>query len=120
MRRIKPAPRPPAKKPPRQAASLQEKSKNNIRFLRINFDVDPAGVFIFIENLLPRLPAVNGAKDAALGIWTIRMAKRRNQHAVGIFWIDDQLADRPRIAQADVLPGLAAVNRFVNAVTMGC
>ena len=47
------------------------------------------------------------------------MAKRRNQHAVGIFWIDDQLADRPRIAQADVLPGLAAVNRFVNAVTMG-
>src|SRR5207253_6272450 len=65
------------------------------------------------------LPAVNGAKDAALGIWTIRMAKRRNQHAVGIFWIDDQLADRPRIAQADVLPGLAAVNRFVNAVTMG-
>ena len=88
--------------------------------MRIECDVDPAGVFIFIENLLPGLPAVNGAKDAALGIWTIRMAKRRNQHAVGIFWIDDQLADRPRIAQADVLPGLAAVNRFVNAVTMGC
>src|SRR5438067_5098093 len=106
------------RKRPRHATSLPERSENDIRILRIECDVDPAGVFIFIENLLPGLPAVNGAKDAALGIWTVRMAKRGDENAVRILGIYDQLADGARIAEPHVLPGLAAVNRFVNAVTM--
>src|SRR5437879_13883965 len=45
------------------------------------------------------------------------MAERGDQNHVGITRIDDNAADLPRIAQADVLPGSAAVGGFVNAVT---
>ena len=86
--------------------------------MRIECDVDPAGIFIFIKNLFPGFATIKRTENAALSIWTIGVPKRGDQNAVRILGVDNQLADRPRIAQADVLPGLAAVNRFVNAVTM--
>ena len=46
------------------------------------------------------------------------MAKRRHKHDVGIVGIDHHLSDRPRIAQPDVLPGLSAVERLVNAIAV--
>ena len=88
--------------------------------MRIECDVDPAGVFIFIKNLFPGFATIKRTENAALSIWTIGVPKRGDQNAVRILGVDNQLADGARIAQADVLPGLAAVNRFVNAVTMGC
>ena len=97
---------------------MPERSENDVRICGIEGDVDPAGVLIFIENLFPGFAAIKRTENAALGIWTVGMAKRCDENAVRVLGIDNQLADGTRIAQPDVLPGLAAVNRLVNAVPM--
>src|SRR6266566_3490874 len=106
------------RKCPRHATNLPQRGENDVRICGIEGDVDPAGVLILIENLFPGFAAVKRTKNAALSIWTVRMAKRGDENAVRILGIYDQLADGARIAEPHVLPGLAAVNRFVNAVAM--
>src|SRR5438445_13228889 len=99
------------RKRPRHATSLPERSENDIRILRIECDVDPAGVFIFIKNLFPGFATIKRTENAALSIWTIGVPKRGDENALRILGIYDQLADGARIAEPRVLPGLAAVTR---------
>ena len=42
--------------------------------VRIEDDVDAAGLLVLEQHLLPRLAAIGGAEDAALGVWAIGMA----------------------------------------------
>jgi hypothetical protein len=44
------------------------------------------------------------------------MPHRRNIDNVRVLGVDDDCADRVRIAQADILPRFAGIGRFVNAV----
>ena len=86
--------------------------------MRIEGDVDAARVFVFVENFLPGLAAIGRAENAALCVRAIGMPQRRHENDVGIRRIDDDFADRARIPQANVLPGLAAIERLVNAVAV--
>src|SRR5580704_4508745 len=86
--------------------------------MRIKSDINPAGVVVFVANFLPGLAAIVGAEDAALGVRPEGMPEGRNIDDVRIRGIDDDPANRSRIAQADVLPGLAPIERFVDSVTM--
>jgi len=52
----------------------------------------------------------------ALDIRAIRMSERGDEHAVGVFRIDDDGGDLLSVAQAHVFPGFAAVGRFVDAI----
>ena len=43
------------------------------------------------------------------------MSERRDQNDVGISWIDNQRADLAAVSESDIFPGLARIDRFVNA-----
>ena len=61
--------------------------------MRIENDIDSAGVFVFRQNFRPGLAAVGGPKYSALRVWTERMTQRRHQDDVLISWIDNQRTD---------------------------
>ena len=89
---------------------------HDLRVRRIERQVDGACVFVFVQNLLPRPAAVAGAKHAALLVGTVRMPERRHEDAIRVSRVDDDGADLPRLAQAEMLPGLARVAGFIDAV----
>src|SRR5439155_25758411 len=78
-----------------------------------------AGVFILVEDLLPRLAAVGRAEDAALGVGPVGVAQHGDEDAVGVLGIDEDRRDLLAVAQAQVFPRLAAVGRFVDAIADG-
>ena len=83
----------------------------------IEGDVDGAGLFIFVENLLPGLAAIGRAKDSALFVRPERMSERRDENDVGIVRIDDQrgrcgACHRVRCASRSCPPS----TRFVHAI----
>src|SRR5207244_4737274 len=63
--------------------------------------------------------AVGGLEQAALLVRPPDVAQGGDVDGLGILGVDDDLADVLRVAQAHVLPGLAAVGRFVDAVAPG-
>ena len=69
-----------------------------------------------IEDLLERRSAVGRAVDAALRVRAVRMAEHRDEETVRVAGIDEDRADLPAVAQAEVLPRPPAVGRFVDAV----
>src|SRR5262249_57680593 len=84
-------------KKPRLTARLPERRKNNVWIVRIEHDVDAAGVFIFAQDIRPRFPAVCRPKNSPLFVWSECMSKRRDQHHVFVSWIDNQRADLPAV-----------------------
>src|SRR5205807_1606641 len=46
-------------------------------------------------------------------------AKDRHEDPVGVVWIDEDRAELLAVPQPEMVPGLAAVGRFVNAVAGG-
>src|SRR6202022_4577131 len=84
----------------------------------IHREIVRAGAIALVQHLVPMLAAIGGTKDAALGVRTKRVAERRDVDDVGIMRMTAKAADVARIAQADVLPALAAVSRTVHAVPM--
>src|SRR5579864_8709565 len=93
---------------PRGAPRLPQRSKENVGIVRIKGNVYAAGVLLLVENFLPCLPAIGCAENAALRVGPKGMPQRRHEGNVGIRGIDDHLADRARITQANVLPRLSA------------
>ena len=87
----------------------------------IEYNVDAAGVFVFVEDIRPGLPAVGGTKDPALLVWAKGMAKSSDQHDVRILRVNNQCANLMRVAQSYVFPVLPAIDRFVNGIAAnGC
>ncbi len=44
------------------------------------------------------------------------MTAHRNEEMIGISWIDRQLGDLLAVAQSQMGPGRARIDRFVNAI----
>src|SRR5262249_32600560 len=101
---------------PRLPPGLPQRRVHDARIAWIEADVDGAGLLVLVEHLGPRLAAVDRAEDTALGVRTEGMPESRHQHDIRIVRIDDECADLPRVFEADVAPGLAAIGRPVDAV----
>src|SRR5206468_684287 len=71
---IKSAARATAGEKPWLSSRLPKRCEHDVRIMRIENDVDAAGVFIFRQNFRPRLAAIGRAKDSTLLIWTEGMA----------------------------------------------
>src|SRR5581483_4055091 len=95
-RAIKTASRSAARHAPGGAPRLPESRKDDVRIVGIEGDVDAAGVFVLVKNLLPGLASVGGAENAALGIRAVGMSQRSDKHDIGIRGVDDHLADGAR------------------------
>src|SRR5205807_6734310 len=67
----------------------------------------------------PGLAAVGRLVQAALLVRAPDVAEGGDIDDVGVGGVDDDAADVLRVPQAHVLPGLAAVGRFVDAVAPG-
>src|ERR1035437_10488228 len=98
-------------------ARLPQRGIDHIGMRRINHNIGAAGVCIFIEHLLPALPAVGGAKDTTLFIGTIRRADHGGKKSIGVARIDDQRRNLLSIAEAQMLPRLSRIARPINAVS---
>jgi len=83
-----------------------------VGILRIERHVDRTGVLVFVENLVPGLAAVGGAKDAAFCVGSVGVPQRGDESDIGIVRVYDHLANRARVFQADVLPDLPASTDF--------
>src|ERR1022692_3106900 len=86
--------------------------------MRVESNVDASGVFVFVENFLPVLAAVDRAEDAALSVGPIGMAESSHENDIGIIRINDDFADGARVGEANILPGLARVERLVDSVAL--
>ena len=116
---IQSAPRSAAGKIPGLPARLPHGREDDVRIVRVRRQINRARVLVLVENLGPRLAAIGGAKNSPLLIRSEGMTKGRDQNDVGIFRIDDHRADLPGVFQADVLPGLARVQRLIHAGAVG-
>src|SRR5215472_7740474 len=67
----------------------------------------------------PGVASIDRLVDTALLVWPPQMANGGDIHDVGIVRIDDDAADMLGVFEAHVLPGLAAVQRSINAVAPG-
>ena len=94
---------------PRRLPRRPERRIDDLRVRRIEGDVDGAGVFVLVEHPLPRSSAIDRTEDAALAVGTVRMAERRDEHAIGIARIDDQRADLTRLSKAEMRPRSARI-----------
>src|ERR1051326_9139868 len=82
FRPVKSTPRSAAGKKPRLPAGLPKRGKNDVRVMRIENDVDAAGVFIFAQNFRPGFSAIRGAINAALLVWTKGVTDSGDQYNV--------------------------------------
>jgi len=78
---------------PGRTARRPEAGEDDLRVAGIEDEVHASGVFIFVENFLEGLAAVEGAEDAALGVGAVGVSLSGDEEAVGIFWVDDDGGD---------------------------
>src|SRR6202022_3118055 len=98
------------------ADRLPERRVDDARVRRIDAHVDAAGFRSAGQDLLPRLAAITGAKDAAFGVGPVRVSERGDVGRVGILRMHPDLADVPRVLESEMRPRLAAVGRAVRPV----
>src|SRR5205085_1837747 len=100
---------------PRPPPRLPQGGEQHARVVRVEGDVDGAGVGVLLEDLLPGLAAVGGAVDAALGVGAERLAEDGGEGDVGVLRVDGDLTDLTFLLP-DVGPVLTGVGRAVEAV----
>ena len=116
---IQSAARPAAVEAPRRAVHLPRGGEQRVGVLRVEDDVNAAGLVIDEQNFLPGGAAVGGAINAALGAGCVHMSQGRDVDDVRVRGVNDDGADLPRIRQADMGPVLPAVHRLPHAVAVG-
>lgn len=77
--------------------------------LRIDLNFGGAGLVADEEYLLEGRAAVGGAVEAAFFVGAVGVAGDCDIDAVGVGWIDRDLADLLAVAKAEMLPGLATI-----------
>ena len=102
------------------AAPLIRRRVEDLVVGRIHHEVVGARVVVDLQDLLPRLAAVDRFVDPALAARPPEAAGRRDEDDVVCSRIDDDAADVAGGAEADVGVGLAAVGRLVDAVAPRC
>src|SRR5271167_336616 len=66
---------------------------NHLGVAGIEDEIHAACVFVFVEDFLKGLTAVEGTEDAALGVRAVGMALDGDEEAIGILGIDDDGCD---------------------------
>ena len=79
-------------------------------------EVDAAGHVVDVEHLAPGPAAVGRLEHAAFSVAAPEVPHRTDVHRLRIARVDDDGADLLGGLEAEVLPRLAAVDRFVDAV----
>ena len=87
--------------------------------LGVDGEVRAAGVSVDEEGLLPGLPAVGRAEDAALRVGVEGVAGGAGEDGVRVGGIDHDLGDPLGVGEAHLLPALAPVGRLVEPVAHG-
>ena len=98
------------------AVRLPQRGVDHARVLAIDRDVDRAGLGVAEQHLLPALAAVDRLEDAALVVVPAVASEVGDEDDVGVGGMDPDLRDRVGVLEADVGPGLAGVDRLVDAV----
>ncbi len=93
--------------------------KHNLRRSSANRQIGNSDLRSQIENPRPMRSSVERLKNTALIVGSIRVPQSAHIHDVRIARINHNSADVPRIFEANVRPGCAAVGGFVNAVAEG-
>ena len=99
-----------------RAAPLIRRGDERAGARRIHGDVADAGIVVDEENVCPRSAAVRCFIDAAIFRRTPEVSFGSNVHDIRIDRTDHDASDVHRLVQSHVLPRVAAVGRFVNAV----
>ncbi len=100
---------------PGVAPGLPEAGEDDIGVRGVERHRRGAGVRVLLQHLLPGPAAVGSAIDPALGVGAEGVAEHRGEGDVRIGGMHDHLADLPLLCP-DVVPGLAGVDRLVDAV----
>jgi hypothetical protein len=104
---------------PRPAAVLPHRGEEFVRVGRIDDQIRGADLVVHEEDFRPGPAAVDGFEDAAVGVLAPRLAHRRDPGDVGIARVENDAVNALGLVEAVVLPGLAAVDGFVDAVADG-
>jgi hypothetical protein len=97
---------------------LPDRRVENVGIDRIERDVVRARALAPEEHVLPMASAIARAEDPPLLGRAPRVAQCRDIHEIRIPRMHDDASDVSRIAQPDIGPGLAAVARPVDAVSV--
>ena len=89
-RAIKPAPFTAAGEKPRLPPHLPERGEQSVRIMRVENDVDRAGVLVFAQDFRPGLAAIGRAKNSALVVRAISMSEGRDKNDVRILRMHDE------------------------------
>ena len=87
-----------------------------MRIIRVEHQIDRAGLVISKKDFLPLLAAVIRTEYAAHFVRPISVPQRSHVHDVGILRMHHNLRDVLRIVEADVRPRLPAVHGLVHPV----
>src|SRR5262249_3808209 len=101
------------------ALSFPRGDKERLGIAGTDPHVDDAGPLIDGQDVFPRLSAVGGLVEAALPAWPVEPAQGPDVDDVRIGRMDGDAADLVTLLEAHVLPGLAAINRLVDAIAVG-
>ena len=85
----------------------------------MHLDVNDACLIVDEEYLLPALAAVDGLVETSILAGPVEPAQCADVDDVGILGVDFNAADLKALGESHVLPGLAAIGRFVDAVAVG-
>src|SRR5215213_163761 len=101
---------------PRLALEAPHAGVKNVWICRIDLEIRDAVLVVDVESLGPGLTSVRSHKHAAFFVGTKSMSERPDVNDVRVLRVDDDGGDTFGIFETHVLPGLAAVCRFVNTV----
>ena len=100
-------------------ARFPHRSVNHVGIGGIDLNIGAAGVFVLRNDLLPVLPTVGGAIDSSLLAWSVGMAEHRSEDFIRVARIDGEGGYLLSVDQAEMLPGLARICRFVDPIADG-
>ena len=101
---------------PRRPVRVPHRGIDHLRILRRQRQIHRPDFRTFVEHLPPGVSAVRRAVHAALRVGSVGVTERHHINRVRIPRIDADRPNLPRVAQADISPGLAAVHGLVDAV----
>ena len=117
-RAVQSAVRAAAGKRPRLAPDLPHGGEHRAGVVRVDGEIDRAGVLALEQHAVPGLAAVPRPVDSPLVVRPEDVAQCRHVDEVGVVRMHADAADVPRVAEPQVTPGLAAVGRPVDAVAV--
>ncbi len=88
----------------------------NVWVGRIDIEIRDAVLVVDVERFGPGLTAVRSHEHAAFFVWTKSMSECADVNDVRVLRMDGDGGDSLGVFETHVLPGLAAVSRFVNTV----